>query len=84
MYVIIPKNTFKEEWITGAGLDVFATEPLPRGSKLWTLPNVILSPHVSGDMVDYDIRATELFCENLSRSINGGKLLNIVAKRKGY
>ncbi len=77
-------RALEEEWITGAGLDVFATEPLPRESKLWKLPNVILSPHVSGDMVDYDIRATELFCENLSRYINGEKLLNVVVKRKGY
>ncbi len=77
-------HALEEGWIAGAGLDVFATEPLPKESKLWKLPNVILSPHVTGDMSDYDIQATELFCDNLSRYINGGKLLNIVAKRTGY
>ncbi len=77
-------HALEEGWIAGAGLDVFATEPLPKESKLWKLPNVILSPHVTGDMSDYDILATELLCDNLSRYINGKKLLNIVAKRKGY
>lgn len=77
-------RALEEGWIAGAGLDVFATEPLPKESKLWKLPNVILSPHVTGDMVDYDILATELFCDNLSRYINGEKLLKIVAKRRGY
>ncbi len=73
-----------EHWIAGAGLDVFATEPLPTDSRLWELPNVILSPHVAGDMEDYTIRVTELFCKNLRRYLNGEKLLNVVDKKKGY
>lgn len=73
-----------ERWIAGAGLDVFATEPLPADSKLWQLPNVIFSPHVAGSMEDYFVRATELFCENLSRYLAGKRLLNVVDKRKGY
>ncbi|MBI4283054.1 MAG: D-2-hydroxyacid dehydrogenase [Chloroflexi bacterium] len=73
-----------EHWIAGAGLDVFATEPLPPDSRLWELPNVILSPHVSGHMEDYSLRATEVFCENLRRYLNGEKLLNVVDKKQGY
>lgn len=73
-----------ENWIAGAGLDVFATEPLPAGSRLWELPNVIFSPHVAGELEDYYIQATELFCENLRRYLNGRKLLNVVNKKKGY
>jgi len=73
-----------EHWIAGAGLDVFAAEPLPTDSRLWELPNVILSPHVSGGMEDYTIEATELFSENLRRYLNGKKLLNVVDKKKGY
>jgi len=73
-----------EHWIAGAGLDVFATEPLPTDSRLWELPNVILSPHISGGMEDYAVRATGPFSENLKRYLNGKKLLNVVDKKKGY
>ena len=73
-----------EHWIAGAGLDVFATEPLPSDSRLWELPNVILSPHIAGGHEDYNLHATELFCENLIRYLNGKKLLNVVDKKKGY
>jgi len=73
-----------EHWIAGAGLDVFATEPLPADSRLWEFPNVIFSPHIAGGMEDYIIRATELFCENLRRYLNGKNLLNVIDKKKGY
>lgn len=70
--------------IAGAGLDVVATEPLPPESRLWDFDNVILSPHVAGGMEDYTERATEVFCENLSRYLSGKTLLNVVDKKKGY
>ena len=73
-----------EHWIAGAGLDVFATEPLPTDSRLWEFPNVILSAHISGGMEDYALQATEQFIENLRRYLNGEKLLNVVDKKKGY
>jgi phosphoglycerate dehydrogenase-like enzyme len=73
-----------EKWIAGAGLDVVTTEPLPADSRLWELSNVILSPHVSGGMEDYAMRATELFSDNLRRYLGGKKLLNVVDKKKGY
>ena len=73
-----------EHWIAGAGLDVFATEPLPADSRLWELPNVIFSPHISGGMGNYTERATEVFLENLRRYLNGEKSLNVVDKKKGY
>ena len=73
-----------ERWIAGAGLDVFATEPLPADSRLWELPNVILSPHIAGGMEDYAMRATERFVENLGRYLDGRKLRNVVDKKRGY
>ena len=73
-----------EHWIAGAGLDVFATEPLPPESRLWDLPNVILSHHVSGGMEDYATAATNVFHENLRRYLDGRKLINVVDKKKGY
>ncbi len=77
-------RALEEGWIAGAGLDVFATEPLPPDSRLWELPNVVFSPHIAGGMEDYIQRATEVFCENLKRYLSGRRLLNVVDKRKGY
>ena len=73
-----------ERWIAGAGLDVFATEPLPADSRLWEFTNVIFSPHIAGGMEDYNIRATELFCDNLRRYLRGKNLFNVIDKKKGY
>jgi phosphoglycerate dehydrogenase-like enzyme len=73
-----------ERWIAGAGLDVFATEPLPVDSRLWEFTNVIFSPHIAGGMEDYNIRATELFCDNLRRYLSGKNLFNVIDKKKGY
>jgi D-2-hydroxyacid dehydrogenase (NADP+) len=77
-------RALEEHWIAGAGLDVFAAEPLSADSKLWALPQVLISPHVAGAMEDYDMRATLLFCENLKRYLAGKKLINLVNKNKGY
>ncbi len=71
-------------WIAGAGLDVFTQEPLPKNSPLWTMPNVILTPHLSGFSPNYEQRAVDIFCENLSRYIAGQPLLNVVDKSTGY
>jgi phosphoglycerate dehydrogenase-like enzyme len=73
-----------EERIAGAGLDVFAKEPLPPDSKLWDLPNVIISPHVAGIREDYAVLAMDLFCENLRRYLDGEEMLNVVDKKRGY
>lgn len=70
--------------IAGAALDVFAEEPPPPSSPLWGLPNVLLSPHVSGFTPDYDERCTELFIQNLRRYQRGEPLLNLVDRRLGY
>jgi D-2-hydroxyacid dehydrogenase (NADP+) len=77
-------QALKENRIAGAGLDVTAVEPLPADSPLWDLDNVILSPHVSGAMEDYQTRATDIFCENLKRYLSGKRLLNVIDKKKGY
>ncbi len=77
-------RTLDKKQIAGAGLDVVTPEPLPKESRLWDFDNVILSPHISGGMEDYMMHATELFCENLKRYLNGKKLLNVIDKKKGY
>jgi phosphoglycerate dehydrogenase-like enzyme len=77
-------RALRERWIAGAGLDVFATEPLPAESPLWSLDNVILSPHVCGVTPRYDDHMAALFTENLRRYVAGAPLLNLVDRTLGY
>ena len=70
--------------IAGAGLDVFAVEPLPASSPLWDMPNVLITPHCAGNMPDYRDRAFAIFLENLQRLSSGQPLLNEVDKKAGY
>jgi phosphoglycerate dehydrogenase-like enzyme len=70
--------------IAGAALDVVEHEPLAPTSPLWSMPNVILTPHVAGFRQDYWEAATELFAANLHRYLSGEAVANIVDKRAGY
>ena len=70
--------------IGGAGLDVFDHEPLDAGSPLWSMPNVIITPHTSGFRPDHWAAATDLFADNLRRFDVGEPLLNVVDKDAGY
>ena len=72
------------EQIGGAALDVFEHEPLDPASPLWTLPNVLITPHTSGFRPDHWDAATSLFAENLRRFEAGWPLLNVVDKAAGY
>jgi phosphoglycerate dehydrogenase-like enzyme len=74
----------KEKRIAGAALDVFPEEPLPPENPLWKLPNVILTPHISGSTDHYDERAVELFAENLHRYLAGLPLFNRIDVERGY
>lgn len=70
--------------IAGAGLDTFREEPLPSSSPYWTLPNCIVTPHISGYTPKYFERTLELFRDNLRRYVAGERLRNVVDKRLGY
>jgi phosphoglycerate dehydrogenase-like enzyme len=70
--------------IAGAALDVTADEPLPAASPLWDMPNVIVTPHISGLGPRYWERALELFGRNLRHVLAGETLENVVDKRAGY
>lgn len=70
--------------LAGAGVDVTEVEPLPADSPLWTLPNVIITPHVGAQAKRRVDDTTDLICENLKRYFTGRKLLNLVDKRLGY
>ncbi|MFW5948807.1 MAG: D-2-hydroxyacid dehydrogenase [Halolamina sp.] len=54
-------------WIRGAVLDVFQTEPLPADSPLWTLSNVLLTPHMAGSTPKKAERWAEIIGENYRR-----------------
>src|SRR5947199_198622 len=60
-------RALREGWIAGAGLDVYATEPLPPGSPLWRLPQVVMTPHIAGTHPQYMERSAEIFLNNLKR-----------------
>ncbi len=64
--------------LAGAGLDVFAEEPLPPSSPLWDMPNVLVSPHSASTSDRENRRITELFCENLRRFLSGKPLINVL------
>ncbi|GAA4667287.1 D-2-hydroxyacid dehydrogenase [Amycolatopsis dongchuanensis] len=70
--------------IAGAALDVFDTEPLPVDHPLWTLANVVISPHMSGDFVGWRNTLVEVFADNFARWRDGRPLRNVVDKQLGY
>jgi len=70
--------------IAGAALDVYEHEPLSVESPLWSMPNVIITPHVAGFRDDYWQAAADLFAANLRRFLDGEAVANIVDKEAGY
>jgi phosphoglycerate dehydrogenase-like enzyme len=68
----------------GAALDVWATEPLPADHPAWDLPNVIVSPHSSGNSAAGRDRSLRLFVDNLVRFAAGRPLDNVVDLSAGY
>ncbi len=68
----------------GAGLDVFATEPLPTDSPLWDMDNVIVSPHSASTVYQENAVLTDLFCDNLRLLMEGAPLRNVYDSSRGY
>jgi len=64
-------EALREKRIAGAGLDVFSTDPLPAGSPLWDLPNVIMTPRIGGMSDIYAQQLTPLVLENLGLFLAG-------------
>ncbi|WP_163748872.1 D-2-hydroxyacid dehydrogenase [Mycolicibacterium helvum] len=70
--------------IAGAALDVFEVEPLPAESPLWSMPNVLVSPHISGDYAGFEADMMRVFTDNLARWLRGEPLHNVVDPAVGY
>jgi phosphoglycerate dehydrogenase-like enzyme len=78
-------RALREGWIAGAALDVFAQEPLPPEHPLWSLPNVLVTPHNSGIRpLQFRSEIVDQFVANLRRYLAGEPLLNQVDKAAGY
>jgi D-2-hydroxyacid dehydrogenase (NADP+) len=77
-------EVLKSGHLAGAGLDVTDPEPLPPDHILWTLPNVIITAHISGASQHSSHRMQEVFTENVSRYVKGLPLLNQVDKEMGF
>lgn len=70
--------------IAAASLDVFEVEPLPEDSPLWELPNCVISPHMSGDVVGWRDTLARQFVANAERWLAGEPLENVVDTTLGY
>ena len=72
--------------LAGAALDVFHTEPLPKDSSLWKIKNLLITPHVAGNLtLDHTLdRNVDMFLEDLENYANGLPLKHLVDRNKGY
>lgn len=77
-------ETLRSGRLLGAGLDVFATEPLPADSPLWDMENVITCAHSASTAYRENERITDLFLENLQRFLAGQPMLNVFDHAKGF
>ncbi|HEY3415829.1 MAG TPA: D-2-hydroxyacid dehydrogenase, partial [Armatimonadota bacterium] len=77
-------SALRDGTLYGAGLDVVDPEPLPIDHPLWEMPNVILTPHVSGALPDYMATAARVFLDNLRRFVAGEPLRFVIDKEAGY
>ncbi len=78
-------NALKTGIIRGAGLDVFETEPLPEENPLWTMDNVIITPHIGGWTDQYKQRVTDILLHNLQAYLTTGKPdRNVVDYERNY
>lgn len=72
--------------LAGAALDVFHTEPLPKDSPLWKIKNLLITPHVAGNLtLDHTLdRNVDMFLEDLENYAEGLPLKHLVDRNKGY
>jgi phosphoglycerate dehydrogenase-like enzyme len=70
--------------IAGAALDVYEIEPLPANHRLWTMPNVLLTPHTAGHGPYLDDRRYDVLSDNCRRFAAGEGLRNVVDKARWF
>ncbi len=79
-------DSLDEGRLGGAALDVFRTEPLPTESRLWKTKNLLITPHVAGNLtLEHTLdKNVEMFCEDLINYTEGRPLKYLVDRKKGY
>ena len=81
-------DALEQKRISGAILDVFREEPLPKSSPLWSLPNVFITPHISGKSFNHspviERKIAEICVENINRFIDGKQPKNLIRREIGY
>jgi D-2-hydroxyacid dehydrogenase (NADP+) len=75
-------SALRERKIAGAALEVFKTEPLPKDNPFWDIPNVFITPHIGGYIVEYEEFVMPLVVGNMRLFLAGrqGEMQNIVAR----
>lgn len=76
MVVALQNNT-----LAGAGLDTFEIEPLPTEHPLWDLPSVIITPHITPQLLDREERMLSYVLENIEAYREGGEFVNLITER---
>lgn len=79
-------DALNSDQLAGAAIDVMVPEPLPSDHPLWDTKNLIITPHVAGDMsLGYTVdKAVSIFCENIAHFAKGEPLNHVVDRSKGY
>lgn len=79
-------DNLESEHLAGAALDVFQTEPLPAGHRLWKTKNLLITPHVAGNMtLTYTKdKNVQMFIEDLKNFVQGKALRYLVDRKLGY
>lgn len=77
-------EALKSGHVAAAGLDVFETEPLPKGHELWHIPNCVITPHTCGRSPQNKERSVRIFLDNLRKYTDAEELDNLISVEKGY
>jgi phosphoglycerate dehydrogenase-like enzyme len=70
--------------LRGAGLDVFEVEPLPKSSPLWSMDNVIVSPHSGSTSDSENALICDIFCKNIRNFLEGQPMINLFDTTKMF
>jgi phosphoglycerate dehydrogenase-like enzyme len=80
------ERMLREGKLAGAALDVFEQEPIPADDPLWDCPNLVITPHMAGNMtLDYTTeKITDQFLEDLDNYAAGRPLKHTVDRKRAY